>query len=68
MISSPNHIDRFINWVDAYCADTGREERIPPDLSGRKIYPVRFRRTLAWHIAPAARSPGRFSTTTSTSE
>ncbi len=44
------HIDWFINWVDTYCANTGRAERIPPDPSGRKIYPVRFRRTLAWHI------------------
>ncbi|MCX3059651.1 hypothetical protein [Streptomyces beihaiensis] len=44
------HIDRFISWVDTYCANTGRDERIPPDPSGRKIYPVRFRRTLAWHI------------------
>ncbi|MGH3193066.1 MAG: hypothetical protein ACRDPY_34665 [Streptosporangiaceae bacterium] len=43
-------IGQFTDWIDDYCASTGREERIPPDPSGKMFYPVRFRRTLAWHI------------------
>ncbi|MEU9079108.1 site-specific integrase [Kitasatospora sp. NPDC048538] len=45
-----HHIDLFTAWIDDYCTATGRDERVPPDPSGRQIYPVRFRRTLAWHI------------------
>ncbi|WP_327358069.1 site-specific integrase [Streptomyces sp. NBC_01304] len=42
--------DWFTAWIDDYCTLTGRDERVPPDPSGRQYYPVRFRRTLAWHI------------------
>jgi hypothetical protein len=45
-----HHIDWFTAWIDDYCTLTGRDERVPPDPSGRQYYPVRFRRTLAWHI------------------
>jgi integrase len=45
-----HHIDLFTTWITSYCTTTGRDERIPPDPSGRKLYPTRFRRTLAWHI------------------
>lgn len=45
-----HHIDWFTSWIDDYCTLTGRDERVPPDPSGRQYYPVRFRRTLAWHI------------------
>lgn len=45
-----HHIDLFTAWIDGYCAITGRNEQVPADPTGRKLYPVRFRRTLAWHI------------------
>lgn len=41
-----HHIDLFTAWINGYCTTTGRDERIPPDPSGRKLYPARFRRTL----------------------
>ncbi len=43
-------LGQFAEWIDEYCTATGRDERIPADPSGKMLYPVRFRRTLAWHI------------------
>jgi len=50
----PAHINRdlgdFARYVNAYCAERGRSDLIPPDPSGRPLSGNRFRRTLAWHI------------------
>lgn len=43
-------IAAFVDWVNAYARENGRDgEVIPPDPEG-VISPSRFRRTLAWHI------------------
>lgn len=42
-------IVEFVDWVNAYCEEYERSDRIPPDSAGR-VSPSRFRRTLAWHI------------------
>lgn len=50
-----NRVESFVDWVNTYAEQRGREaEMIPADLHGR-IGIARFRRTLAWHIA---RRPG----------
>ncbi|MER7679118.1 hypothetical protein [Streptomyces sp. NPDC096934] len=50
-----NRIESFIEWVNTYAHDRGRQaEAIPADPHGR-VGTGRFRRTLAWHIA---RRPG----------
>jgi integrase len=40
----------FIKWVNTYCDDHGRTDRIPPDPDGLAVTMARFRRTLAWFI------------------
>ncbi|MCR2818921.1 hypothetical protein NQ166_08785 [Microbacterium sp. zg.Y1090] len=49
-------LNRFIQWVNAYCTTHNRADRIP-DVDGRpwKLSTRQFRRTLAWYIA---RRPG----------
>lgn len=43
-------IAAFVDWVNVYARENGRErDVIPPDPEGA-ISPSRFRRTLAWHI------------------
>ena len=43
-------IAAFVDWVNAYARENGRDgDVIPPDPEGA-ISPSRFRRTLAWHI------------------
>lgn len=43
-------VHALIEWINDYCAQTGRpQERVPADPHGR-LAPSRFRRTLAWHI------------------
>ena len=43
-------IKAFVEWVNAYARESGRDgDVIPPDPEGA-ISPSRFRRTLAWHI------------------
>ncbi|WP_319054772.1 hypothetical protein [Streptomyces europaeiscabiei] len=46
----------FLQWVNQYCADHGRNDRIP-DVNGQewRLQTRQFRRTLAWFIA---RQPG----------
>lgn len=41
-------IERFVRWVNRYCAANELGEGIPED--GGRINLSRFRRTLAWHI------------------
>jgi hypothetical protein len=56
-LSASNHqLNRFVRWVNDYCAATGRSDAIP-DVDGRpwQITSRQFRRTLAWFIA---RRPG----------
>lgn len=49
-------LNRFITWVNTYCAVHGRIDSIP-DVNGKpwKLSTRQFRRTLAWYIA---RQPG----------
>lgn len=49
-------LNRFVAWVNDYCAARGREDGIP-DVDGRpwRVTTRQFRRTLAWYIA---RRPG----------
>ncbi|MEV8183291.1 tyrosine-type recombinase/integrase [Specibacter sp. NPDC078692] len=42
-------IKEFMDWVNSYCDEAKRPDRIPEDENGR-VSPNRFRRTLAWHI------------------
>lgn len=52
-----NDIHDFIAWVNSYCDQHGRSDRIPPDPDGLYIAPSRFRRTLAWFIWRRPRGP-----------
>ncbi|MFD8731172.1 hypothetical protein [Streptomyces sp. NPDC059611] len=46
-----NHdIAEFLAWVETYCTEHGRSDRIPPDPVHPVIYSARLRRTLAWFI------------------
>ncbi|MFF1446200.1 hypothetical protein [Streptomyces sp. NPDC058295] len=46
-----NHdIAEFLAWVETYCTEHGRSDRIPPDPAHPVIYSARLRRTLAWFI------------------
>lgn len=49
-------LNRFVTWVNDYCAARGRDDGIP-DVEGRpwRVTTRQFRRTLAWYIA---RRPG----------
>ncbi|MBF6302900.1 hypothetical protein IU459_36095 [Nocardia amamiensis] len=43
-------VDRFIDWVNQYCAEHGRSDAIPADPVKASISLGRLRRTLAWFI------------------
>lgn len=46
-----NHdIGEFLTWVENYCTEHGRRDRIPPDPVNPVIFSGRLRRTLAWFI------------------
>lgn len=49
-------LNRFIEWVNKYCTERGRDDSIP-NVDGRpwRLTTRQFRRTLAWYIA---RRPG----------
>lgn len=53
---SNRQINRFVTWVNVYCATRGRSDTIP-DIDGQpfRLSTRQFRRTLAWFIA---RKPG----------
>ncbi|TDK92618.1 hypothetical protein EUA03_05420 [Mycolicibacterium mucogenicum] len=46
-----NDLNAFRDWVNDYCARTGRADTIPVDAQHPSIQPRQFRRTLAWFIA-----------------
>lgn len=46
-----NDLNAFRDWVNDYCARTGRTDTIPVDAEHPSIQPRQFRRTLAWFIA-----------------
>lgn len=46
-----NDLNAFRDWVNDYCARTGRTDTIPIDAEHPSIQPRQFRRTLAWFIA-----------------
>lgn len=43
-------MEEFTQWVNAYCARTGRPHEVIPDDPHGRVTPTRFRRTLAWFI------------------
>lgn len=44
-------MNAFIDWVNAYCRDTGRADAIPDDPQQPTVQARQLRRTLAWYIA-----------------
>ncbi|WP_344656727.1 integrase [Catenulispora subtropica] len=50
-----NRIEYFVKWVNNYVAANGRVGETIEREEGERLAPLRFRRTLAWHIA---RRPG----------
>jgi hypothetical protein len=44
-------IAALIAWIDTYCHDRGRDDRVPADPVDAPITTTRLRRTLAWFIA-----------------
>jgi hypothetical protein len=51
-----NHdIAEFLAWVETYCTEHGRSDRIPPDPVHPVIFSARLRRTLAWFIVRRSR-------------
>ena len=46
-----NHdLAEFLAWVENYCTEQGRSDKIPTDLAHPVIFSARLRRTLAWFI------------------
>ncbi|GAA2733813.1 hypothetical protein [Actinocorallia aurantiaca] len=50
-----NRIEYFVQWVNRYANEHGRVDETIERADGERLAPIRFRRTLAWHIA---RRPG----------